>query len=164
VACQLAREAAFCNTAAGVDRRPIAATERAFVECLVCIQCPVNVKWNDDNTGVLARALPGVSHLRELTLNMNGGVAENIRSTIQSLEGNTGLVKLRVSTRCNGFDFPTLLCQTLRSHTTLTSLVLYRQNRNAPVVVLSDKSKTIWLDAINRLLKTNTVQSSCLGA
>jgi hypothetical protein len=137
---------------------PIAATATAFVECLVGIQCPVNVKWDDVNTRILARALPGASHLHELNLDMNGDVAPNISSTIQSLEANTGLVKLRVSTRCNGISFPTL-CHSLRSHTTLTSLEVYTRtlDRNAPVFVVADESKTIWLEAIIELLKTNTV-------
>jgi hypothetical protein len=108
----------FCNATVG----PIAATETAFVKCLVGIQCPVNVRWNGVNTGIIARALPGASHLHKLTLDVHeyGGVAPCISSTIQSLAANTGLVGLSVSTRCNGFDFPTL-CHSLRSHTTLTS-------------------------------------------
>jgi hypothetical protein len=137
---------------------PIAATATAFVECLVGIQCPVNVKWDDVNTRILARALPGASHLHELNLDMNGDVAPNISSTIQSLEANTSLVKLRVSTRCNGIGFPTL-CHSLRSHTALTSLEVYTRtfDRNAPVLVFTEDRKTIWLEAIIELLKTNTV-------
>jgi hypothetical protein len=163
----------YCNVMIGPDYLPDAVAVAAFVECIQVISCSLDMMWDDVNTGILAQALPGASHLQKLTLNKPEG-APSVGSIFESLQANTGLLEslqantclaeLKVSTEFGDFDFPTL-CHSLRSHTTLMSLVVYipvrmvaaRKPYNVPVRALSEENKTFLLQTMHDLLKTNTV-------
>jgi hypothetical protein len=147
----------------------------AFVECLQGMLCSLDMIWDDVNAGVLAQALPGASHLQTLTLdkpeNEQTGSLFQFRQAnsntntalVESFQANTGLAELKVSTEFDDFDFPSL-CRSLRSHTTLTSLTVYIPVRqlstfsiSRPARVLSEENKTVLLEGVHGLLKTNTV-------
>jgi hypothetical protein len=166
----------LCNVMFGPDYLPAAVAVTAFVECLQGIACPLYMIWDDINTSVLAQALPGASQLRKLTLNKPevgappsvGSIFESFQvntGLLESFQANTSLLELKVSTEFDEFDFPTL-CHSLQSHTTLKSLAVYipirlfwssRPPRKTPVRVLSEENKTMLLEAMHGLLKTNTV-------
>jgi hypothetical protein len=83
----------------------------AFVECLQGMSCSLDMTWDNVNTSVLARALPGASHLLKLTLDKregaiyDGSIFESLRANtalVESFQANTGLAELKVSTE---FDF-----------------------------------------------------------
>ena len=169
----------LCNVMIGPDNRPTADAVTAFVECLQGITCPLYMVWDDVNNSGLAQALPEASQLRKLTLNKPetappsaGSIFESLQANtalVESFQANTGLAELRVSTEFDDFDFPTL-CHSLRSHTTLKLLAVYVPNRFVlcgetsrkvvPVRDLSEENKTMLLDAMHGLLKTNTVLHS----
>jgi hypothetical protein len=158
----------LCNVVIGPDYLPAAVAVAAFVECVQGMSCSLDMIWDDVNVD-LAQALPGASQLKKLTLSKSDFVpsAGSLFQTLQektglleSLQANTGLEELKVSTEFDAFDFPTL-CRSLRSNTTLTTLAVYIPFRSifhkVPVRVLSEENKTVLLEGMHGLLKTNTV-------
>jgi hypothetical protein len=152
-----------CNVMVGLEYSAVT----AFVECLQNLSCSLHMTWDSVNTGILALALSGASQLQKLTLNKpedappTGSLFHSLDAStalVESLQANIGLVELKVSTEFDDFDFPTL-CRSLRSHTTLTSLTVFIPFGSGfpPVRVLSEENKTVLLEGVHGLLKTNTV-------
>ena len=136
----------------------------AFVECIQGTACSLDMTWDNADGGILAQILSGASQLQKLTLNKPegappiGSIFESLQANtglVESFQANTGLVELTVSTEFDDFDFPTL-CHSLRSHPTLKSLAVYIPASSGPRV-LSEENKTILLEGMHGLLKTNTV-------
>lgn len=137
--------------------RRTAEAEDAFVRGLQSIRGTTELAGCWIDTRILAETLSGNEcHLKTLKLTAhNGGPIDPIA---RSIKRNTGLVELVVgSMYVSDQDF-IVLCDSLESHATVTTLDLSEaQTGTATTTAMSQENMTFWLQAIVQLLQVNTV-------
>jgi hypothetical protein len=101
-----------------------AAAAGAFVECLQRDRGPVKLNFCDIDSQSLANALTGKSRVTRFMPHYEGANDANIAVFFKALANNRGLVDLNLSSQNISDDNWTILCQSLSTHPTLTSLNL----------------------------------------
>jgi hypothetical protein len=131
----------------------------AFAECLQSDRGPMKLHYCTLDNQILANALSGDSRVTRFTPD-NWTNDANMAILFTALANNRGLVDLDLGVVSISDDNWIVLCESLKTHLTLTNLDLSNTSLRSPFgvkIVLADNDKAHRTNAIAEMVQRNTV-------